>query len=552
MDGKYHEVFIPFDDVLEKGGSLFLQELSHKKYTNEGEAEKKNLVILPISFVEKMERERIDQPAYDDILRSIDAIIGHQEQPREKVNIYEVNTGLDLAILDHWKPRNNQESLEDKKFYEIPQKEFKIYRLERFILDIFGKQMEQDHPTILTGNSFYRIKHRGSRIENPSFLMIDASIVDKGLIKGTDELLQLLIKTKKNNDSFSLEKAKEFFDHHLYLNQIIYFTPQDKPHKLYAKVTGDLSWDDQRQKLKKVKNKRLELILPTFDLKNLYRPLHTNKLRVGDHIMPSFLGITPRDDEQYLAMQCGIANPDVSMLFIPGGQGSGKTILAMTLIDQVLWYNSEYRNKRLCLPPNTKTEKGGVYNKLIFFKPTDIIGGKHRDLGFLPGDLFEKLAFHLDSYRDAFKQTSLDEKIEFEDLFKHPKRKNQFFEKRDVSEKIFEHCNLNPHSELVELVYSAYVRGRTFENTIIVIDEAQNYTPYEIKTVVERAGKNCKIVIIGDPMQKDNPNLSMEYNGFTFAISHFLPKDYSMLIKLGTNYRHSMSEDAKEMIAFSS
>jgi PhoH-like ATPase len=79
------------------------------------------------------------------------------------------------------------------------------------------------------------------------------------------------------------------------------------------------------------------------------------------------------------------------------------------------------------------------------------------------------------------------------------------------------------------------------------IDEAEDLTPYEMKTIIERMGVSSKLIISGDPAQTRNPYCSRKYNGFTFAIKHYLPKPYSMLVKLNTNYRHQMSEDAEDM-----
>ncbi len=78
----------------------------------------------------------------------------------------------------------------------------------------------------------------------------------------------------------------------------------------------------------------------------------------------------------------------------------------------------------------------------------------------------------------------------------------------------------------------------------MLIDEAQNFTPYEIKTILSRLGEGCKAIIMGDPDQTDNPSCSREINGLTHSINHYLGKPYSCLVKLSHNYRSQVSMDA--------
>ena len=101
------------------------------------------------------------------------------------------------------------------------------------------------------------------------------------------------------------------------------------------------------------------------------------------------------------------------------------------------------------------------------------------------------------------------------------------------------------------MTYSGHVRGRSFRNTLILVDEAQNFTPYELKTIIERTGEGCKIVLMGDPAQVDNPFCSREINGLTHAIKQYIDKPYSALVTLTRNYRSQMSEDAKSWRVFS-
>mgnify|MGYP006293949753 CR=1 FL=1 len=98
-----------------------------------------------------------------------------------------------------------------------------------------------------------------------------------------------------------------------------------------------------------------------------------------------------------------------------------------------------------------------------------------------------------------------------------------------------------------EIAHLRYARGRTFENQIILVDEAQNFSPFEIKQLIERVGIGCKIMIIGDPEQIDNPNLDKEFNGLVYAAHTFYNKHPRMsMIKLYQNYRSQSAEIMRE------
>ena len=101
-----------------------------------------------------------------------------------------------------------------------------------------------------------------------------------------------------------------------------------------------------------------------------------------------------------------------------------------------------------------------------------------------------------------------------------------------------------PNKAAIHITDSSYLRGRSFKNTLILVDEAQNFTPYEMKTTIERLGENSKIIIMGDTVQFDNPRCSKDINGLTSAINHYLKAPYSFLMYLPNNYRNQASLDS--------
>ena len=276
-------------------------------------------------------------------------------------------------------------------------------------------------------------------------------------------------------------------------------------------------------------------------------------MSVGNHNRDEILGISPRDMEQYLAMQYGLLNNDVSLFFLTGAQGSGKTLLSyVCAVDQILWYEKDMRSKRL--QTDGSKSKSGSYKNIILLKPNEIMGGKRRDIGALPGSLYSKIKPHLGPYLDGHRESILHEYFPFEEMLRHPRFPNDFGDKRrDCGNvKINNEARLPADFEAIEMTYSGFMRGRSFTNTLILVDEAQNFSPYEVKTILERMGEGCKGIIMGDPLQVDNPYCSREINGMTHAISHYLSKPYSALINLTRNYRSQVSADAQEWRVFNS
>jgi PhoH-like ATPase len=234
-----------------------------------------------------------------------------------------------------------------------------------------------------------------------------------------------------------------------------------------------------------------------------------------------------------------------------GSQGSGKTLLGyVSSVLQVL-SDGELKSKGQDIPATLQYGAPGRFKQIVLLKSNDILGGAKRDVGFLPGSLYEKIKPHITPYIDAHRESVLGSKYAFEEMFKHPvhetdfgKRRSEYASNTSIDGKFL------PNNEAVELTYSGYLRGRSFSNTLMIIDEAQNFTPYEMKTIIERAGEGCKIIIMGDPLQQDNPDCSSKINGLTHAIKHYLPKPYSALVSLGTNYRSIMSRDATDWKAY--
>ncbi len=509
---QYHHAFVPAPDIFAFSGSDVFNHLSRK------DAGRPNLVVVPMEFVDELERMQEDSYGASDALQYLKQVA--TSPPEEGIRVGRIQDGLEVAILnrgEHFSPE----------------------KLEALIRDRFALP-KTTRPTFITNRAkdHLELAGKGILVEDPKFLQVSADIVHEGIIVGNDELLATL---HESRDKISLERAVELLGRELFLNQFVKFTGGASYE--YARVDGVLVRNSSGTRIVDVREQTLEL---------LSHSEYGKSLRVGNHRMDSVLGVRPLDMEQYLALQYGLLNKDVSLFFLCGTQGCGKTILAyVAAVDQILWYEQKVRGLRGIVGEG----KRGFYKNIVLLKPNEVLGGKRRDVGALPGTLFEKIAPYLDSYNDAHETSVLGTCFPFEEMFCHPKfKQNGFRQRSEVAsrEKIPGGAYLPGHTQAIKMTYSGFMRGRSFIDTLILVDEAQNFTPYEVKTIIERAGEGSKIVIMGDPLQTDNPHCSRGINGLTYAIQHYLDKPYSALVTLTRSHRSQMSADAGELKVFSS
>lgn len=188
-------------------------------------------------------------------------------------------------------------------------------------------------------------------------------------------------------------------------------------------------------------------------------------------------GIDARNKEQTFALDL-LMDPDVEVVSLIGQAGSGKTLLAVAAgLEQVLGEESEYK-------------------KLIVSRPIQPLG---KDIGFLPGTLEEKMDPWLMPIKDN---------LEF-----------LMGNDRDTVKMYFE-------QGVIEIEAITYIRGRSITNAFIIIDEAQNLTRHELKTILTRVGEGTKIILTGDIEQIDNIYIDETSNGLTYAVEKF--KDYEI------------------------
>ena len=514
---------MPFTDVYDQGGPEAFRHLERH------DEKERNLIVLPFSFIDmlsELETKENSMGARDALLYIKDS--GYKKIDSESSNgknLYRLSQGLDLLILT-----DEQYSGRNLSIFDLKKD------LEKYVS---FREFE-----IITNDTRDHIKYSGGgvKVSDPEFLQVNESIVHEGVIDGNDELQAALRSSK--SESLELDKVEKILDRELYMNQFIRFRSNDNK-EYFARVAGKLEYNHSKTRI-------IGVNAPVVELLNSKE--YSKRLTIGNSHFDNVLGVKPRDMEQYLALQYGLLNDDVSVFFLCGKAGSGKTLLTYAAaVDSVLVYDGiQFKDRYPNHNEKTSYRIGdrGRFKQIALLKPPEILGGARRDPGALPGTLLDKLTPHLRPYSDAHRETIMNA-FPFDEMFRHPKYENRYGppRNREISDKRFNAAKL-PNCEIIDLVYSGFIGGASISDTNIILDEAQDYTPYEMKTIIERTAEGSKLIICGDPMQTRNPKCTTKTNGLTFAVRHFLPKPYTGLVYLNRNYRHQASEDSDSMRAY--
>lgn len=214
-------------------------------------------------------------------------------------------------------------------------------------------------------------------------------------------------------------------------------------------------------------------------------------------------GIKPLNVEQKCAMDL-LMREDINLVSLMGPAGTGKTLMALACgMRQVF--------------------DDGLYTKILISRPVIPLG---KDIGYLPGTKEEKLYHWMQPIYDNL----------------------EFLCGSSKSEETSETLRWVMDSKKIEMEAVAYIRGRSLPNMYIIIDEAQNLTPHEVKTIISRAGKGTKVVLCGDPTQIDNPYLDKDSNGLTFTVGTFKGKSLFGHVFLEKTERSELSALAAEVM----
>jgi PhoH-like ATPase len=238
-------------------------------------------------------------------------------------------------------------------------------------------------------------------------------------------------------------------------------------------------------------------------LKNSALAVYNPSLNRLEHVEKRvFYGIKPRNAEQAFALHA-IQNPEVKLVSLQGVAGTGKTLLALA----------------------GSLEQRRLFKQIYLARP--IVPLSNKDIGFLPGDMKAKVNPYMQPLWDNLKFI-----------------KNQFREQDKEAKQIDEMVN----TEKIMITPLAYIRGRSLSNVVFIVDEAQNLTPHEVKTIITRAGENSKFIFTGDIRQIDTPYLDEQSNGLSYLIDKLKGHKLFAHIRLEKGERSELANLANDML----
>lgn len=238
---------------------------------------------------------------------------------------------------------------------------------------------------------------------------------------------------------------------------------------------------------------------PTKSALTYYDKPSGNFIRVEKH---KVYGIEPRNSEQAFSLDA-LMRTDVQLVALTGKAGTGKTLLALA----------------------AALEQEKLYDQILVARP--VVPLSNKDLGYLPGDVESKIGPYMQPLYDN---------INFiKTRFKSTNREYNRIEEIMKSEKLV-------------ITPLAYIRGRSLTNVYFIIDEAQNLTPHEIKTIITRAGEGTKLVFTGDIYQIDSPYLDIKSNGLTYLSDRMLGQELFAHVNLVKGERSMLAELASNIL----
>ncbi|MCF7903075.1 MAG: PhoH family protein [Candidatus Marinimicrobia bacterium] len=231
----------------------------------------------------------------------------------------------------------------------------------------------------------------------------------------------------------------------------------------------------------------------------VYNPNENNLIRTEKRVN---YGISPRNAEQLFGLDL-LNNPEILLATLTGKAGTGKTLLALA----------------------AAMEQRQNFRQIYLARP--VVPLSNKDIGYLPGDIKSKLDPYLQPLWDNLKVIQ-----------------NQYLNDKGEFEKI----NQMVEDEKLVIAPLTYIRGRSLQKIFFIVDEAQNLTPHEVKTIITRAGEGTKIVFTGDIYQIDHPFLDSQSNGLSYLIDRFKGQRVYGHINLEKGERSALAELASNLL----
>lgn len=408
---------------------------------------------------------------------------------------------LVLEELDNFKSGNDTRNFEARNFIRIIDNASKNNLLNkwfnltkksagRFKIQMEENPAEQNAETLFSQGKF------DNRILNAALVLKEENAAHKVILVSKDICLRLKAKAlglhAEDYETGKIKNVEELYSGKTTLNNFdLSLSDQLKYDKVIAAAAIDLPHKEANH-FYILKNKRK--LTPAF-----YNVNDSTLKLVKDDVV---FGVKPRNAEQSFAIEA-LLNPAIKLVTIQGNAGTGKTLLALA----------------------SALEQRRAYRQIYITRP--IVPLSNKDIGFLPGDIKSKVDPYMAPIWDNLKFI-----------------RDQFANDEKTQLKIDELVK----TEKIEIAPLAFIRGRTLNKIFFIIDEAQNLTPHEIKTIISRAGEDTKVVFTGDIYQIDTPYLDSESNGLSYLIENAKNHPLYAHITLKKGERSELANLATELL----
>lgn len=406
-----------------------------------------------------------------------------------------------LEELDNFKKGNDTKNFAAREFTRYIDRVSGGHTLQDWV-NINGKghgmfKIEMNQGAKVDAEKVFGEKKADHRILNAA-LHLSETYPDRKVVFVTKDI-NLRIKAKSLNltaedyETGKIKTVDELYNGRTTIEKV----PVNAVNEIYEK--GFCNPADVLKKTKPAANHYYVLKSGQKSVLAFYNPVSDQLERVKK---VSAFSVDPRNAEQAFALDA-ILNPNISLVTIQGVAGTGKTLLSLA----------------------GALEQRRDYHQIYLARP--IVPLSNKDIGYLPGDIKSKLNPYMEPLWDNLKYI-----------------KSQFAEK----DKEFKQINEMVENEKLVVCPLAYIRGRSLSNVFFIVDEAQNLTPHEVKTIITRAGENTKIVFTGDIYQIDTPYLDSQSNGLSYLIDRLKGQPLYAHITLEKGERSGLANLANDFL----
>lgn len=420
------------------------------------------------------------------------------------VNFAEHDVGIPIVVLeelDNFKKGNDTKNFEAREFIRLMDKLAKDHMLQDWI-PLNGKtkgkfKVLMDHDSTIDATQIFNDSKNDHKIINAA-LKLKEEMKDRKVILVSKDI-NLRLKAK------SLDLLAEDYETGKIKNVNTLITGKKETEGISSQHINDLFKTGFVSRKQVFPRKKLAI--------NSFHILKSDKnsgLAFYDHEQDNMrlvekktvYGIKPRNAEQTFAINA-MLNPAVKLVTVNGVAGTGKTLLALA----------------------SALEQRRDFKQVYLARP--IVPLSNKDIGYLPGDIKSKLNPYMEPLWDNLKHIQ-----------------NQYKE----SDKEYIRLTEMVNKEKLMITPLAYIRGRSLSNIFFIVDEAQNLTPHEVKTIITRAGENTKIVFTGDIYQIDTPYLDSQSNGLSYLMDRLQDHNLYAHITLEKGERSELANLANELL----